>query len=371
MSKLISQGGYGCVYHPGFDANNSKKTDEETVVKLQHKSAVSKNEIKISKIIVSIPHYTFYFAPILKTEPIKIGEIDSKLIKSCKPIAHNMGEEFVLMTVPYVNKENYFDSIINIDNADTRSVLTQYIDSYTFLLSSIDILIKQKIIHYDIKDDNIVYNRLTRNPIIIDFGISILIDDLNSKTWSQYFYVFAPEYYIWCLEIHFICYLVQIKDILDIEDITMVCNNYINSCPIFSYFSPEFKEQYINGAIQFYRQYVDMDKDKVIKDLLETWDTWDNYSLSILNLRVLSYLFNNSYSVNDTIIYLIELYLQNIHFDGKRRLSVQETKDSYKKIYNQETSIDNIYSLLTTIKPKRIHVKSKIKEDKLIRSSIN
>ena len=43
MSKLISQGGYGCIYHPGFDPKDNSVLNEETVVKLQHKSSVSVN----------------------------------------------------------------------------------------------------------------------------------------------------------------------------------------------------------------------------------------------------------------------------------------------------------------------------------------
>ena len=106
MSKLISQGGYGCVYYPGFDVKDTSKTDNDIVVKLQHKSAVSSNEINVSKIVMTIPHFIFYFAPILKTEPIEIGEIDKTLIKSCKPVAKKMNSEFVLMTIPYINQES-------------------------------------------------------------------------------------------------------------------------------------------------------------------------------------------------------------------------------------------------------------------------
>ena len=165
MSKLISQGGYGCVYYPGFEAKDHKQLDNDIVVKLQHKSGVSSNEIEVSKLVMTIPHFIFYFAPILKTEPIEIGELDKTLVKSCKPIAKNMNSDFVLMTVPYINQESYLESIIHIDNTDNRTLLTKYIDSYTFLLSSIEFLINKKIVHCDIKDDNIVYSRINRNPI--------------------------------------------------------------------------------------------------------------------------------------------------------------------------------------------------------------
>ena len=370
MSKLINQGGFGCVYYPGFDAKDNKKLDEEVVVKLQHKSVASKNEIEVSKIITSIPAFTFYFAPIIKTEPIHIGKIDKELVKSCKPVAHATSDAFELMTVPYVNQENYFKSIVNVDLNDTRHIFTQHVDSYTFLLTSLELLETKQIIHFDIKDDNIVYSRINRNPVIIDFGISIDISQLNPNTWNKHFYVYAPEYYIWCLEIHFICFLCHNKDQLSEQDVYSICSKYISYCPIFTLFTSDFKKKYLDSAIQHYMQFIDIDKDKVIVELLKTWKTWDHYALTILNLRVLSYLFNNEYIENKTIIYIIELYMQNIHFDGHQRYTIQETKVKFKEIYSQDSSIDNIYNLLNTIQPKRTQIKKQIKQQKLERSSI-
>ena len=371
MSKLINQGGYGCVYYPGFDAKYNTKIDDEIVVKLQHKSSASKNEIEVSKVILTIPHFSFYFAPILKTEPIHIGKIDQQLVKSCKPVAKATSEAFELMTIPYVNQENYFNSIVNVDLNDTRHIFSQHIDSYTFLLTSLDLLAKKQIVHFDIKDDNIVYSRINKNPIIIDFGISIDISNVNSKTWHNYFYVYAPEYYIWCMEIHFICYLCNKHDQLTEKDIQSICTDCISQCPIFALFSKEFNSNYTKASIQHYMQFKDMTKEKAIPLLLANWQTWDNYSLSILNLRVLSYIFSNDYIENATINYLIELYMQNIHFDGSKRNNIDETKTKYKQVYSQDSDLTSVYNLLKDIQPERKQVKQLIKKQKLDRSSIS
>ena len=62
MSQLLSQGGYGCVYHPGFEAKDTTKLDDKVVVKLQHKSSASNNEVEVGKLVITIPHFSFYFA---------------------------------------------------------------------------------------------------------------------------------------------------------------------------------------------------------------------------------------------------------------------------------------------------------------------
>tara|TARA_E500000178_G_C16665623_1_gene592669 strand:- start:296 stop:646 length:351 start_codon:yes stop_codon:yes gene_type:complete len=113
-----------------------------------------------------------------------------------------------------------------------------------------------------------------------------------------------------------------------------------------------------------------MEKEKAIPLLLKYWRTWDNYSLSILNLRVLSYIFSNEYIENSTISYLIEIYMQNIHFDGDQRYDIQETKKIYKEVFSQETNITSVYNLLKDIQPKRTQIKQQIKQQKLDRSSI-
>ena len=86
-------------------------------------------------------------------------------------------------------------------------------------------------------------------------------------------------------------------------------------------------------------------------------------------MRVLTYLFSNEFIQNPTISYLIELYTQNIHFDGKQRYSLKDTKIKYKKMFVQESDLDNLYYLVNYIQPKRTLVKQKIKEQKLDRSS--
>ena len=49
MSKLLSQGGFGCVYYPGIRCKNSKDDDDmnEYVTKLQRNNFNSQNEAAI------------------------------------------------------------------------------------------------------------------------------------------------------------------------------------------------------------------------------------------------------------------------------------------------------------------------------------
>ena len=46
---------------------------------------------------------------------------------------------------------------------------------------------------------------------------------------DKYFYVFAPEYYIWCLEIHFINFFIHKSDTIEEKDVIDICSEYIQT----------------------------------------------------------------------------------------------------------------------------------------------
>ena len=70
-------------------------------------------------------------------------------------------------------------------------------------------MIQKKLIHYDIKGTNILFDTNKQVPLLIDFGLSIQVEKINVDKLKDIFYVYAPEYYIWSLEIHYLCYLLN------------------------------------------------------------------------------------------------------------------------------------------------------------------
>jgi serine/threonine protein kinase len=60
------------------------------------------------------------------------------------------------------------------------------------------------VIHFDFKIPNILIDIKTKNPIVIDFGLSIPFSNLSAKTYSKYFYTHNAGYYIWPIDVHII-----------------------------------------------------------------------------------------------------------------------------------------------------------------------
>ena len=86
MSKLIGEGGFGCVFYPGFSCDgkvDSSKNKNEFVSKVQRKDNSSKNEVVIGNKIQTIPSYKLYFAPIIKSCDVGMSKINTNILSKC------------------------------------------------------------------------------------------------------------------------------------------------------------------------------------------------------------------------------------------------------------------------------------------------
>ena len=100
---------------------------------------------------------------------------------------------------------------------DDNKFVYALIHGYSYLLFSLYMLNKHGIIHYDIKGENIMYDKSRDIPVIIDFGLSIIKKDIKPNfndpdyidRLSNYFYVYAPDYSLWCLDIHYLCFIIN------------------------------------------------------------------------------------------------------------------------------------------------------------------
>ena len=141
---------------------------------------------------------------------VNISEIDSKELRKCNVVKKNLNVPFELQKMKYVNSKSVLSFVDS--EANPRRIIFNVIELYTFLLHSIEILAKNEIVHFDLKNNNILFGLDAKTPLIIDFGISIDMSKLinkatRNKYLGEYFYVYAPQYYIWPLEVHFINFL--------------------------------------------------------------------------------------------------------------------------------------------------------------------
>jgi len=345
MSQLLSQGGFGCVYYPGLNCKGKSLLKKNVVSKLQKNNFNSINEIYIGKIIKTIPLYIDFFLPVIKSCQTDIRLFDKNLISECQ-IIKGSKNKYILMDIPYVPNKP-FVSIFEKDNKHILLILTE---TFTYLLKCISKLLNINIVHFDLKADNILYNSLTNNPQIIDFGISIPIKNLNKNTIKDFFYIYAPEYYIWPLEVHIINYLVnETQSKLTTIEAKLIVENYVKSNSALSIFSPEFISRYQIACEKEINKFVDKSREIVIEQLIKFYKTWDNYSLSIIYLKLFEYIFPDGYYKNTMLISLSQLLLININPNPTKRLSIEDTLKKFQNIFYKDGDVSSYLDVAKNI----------------------
>lgn len=305
-------------------------------------------------------------------------------------------------------------------------------DTYERVIDSIQILIKYKLVHYDLKENNILIEKTQQLPYIIDFGLSIdvarLIEHpwsdkqeetsssasaaptaINSEVlyransskifqhnylWRQHFYVHAPDYFLWPIEVHIMTYLINEQDTLTDESLRKICYTYIRNNRAFTYMSGEFKKKMFRLSVATFARFIDQPREKVLNELLKYWDKWDMYAINIMFLKMLyelvfhtrkiaapaaphaphdddpdhaphdddtethsrnehrqqildpkysddeSIIFKNRYKIklkekynNQKIMNTIQIMLRNIHPNPDKRMTPQETKAFFVSIF--------------------------------------
>lgn len=340
MSKLLSYGGFGCVFYPAFNCNGKLLTDKY-VTKIQKNNFNSNNEINISYTIKKIDNYDKYFVPIISSCTVNLNKIKKNNIKECKLIKNFQSKNYISLKLKYFDSYKIHFLYKYLEKINSNIQLSIFLfNSYKLLLESLKKLFSVNIIHFDFKTDNILFDKNTYYPKIIDFGISIDLNKLNVDNIRNYFYIYAPDYYIWCLEIHFINYLLYEKNTIDHNDIENITNLYFNN-NLFKKLDQNDINVLINNSIDFYSKYIGKNRKNIISDLLKFSGTWDNYSLSILFLTMIDKKQINFYNI----------LFKNIDSNPNNRFSLDNTLEKFNQFMSEidfnSIFIDNRYDLLT------------------------
>ena len=347
--NLVNEGGFGCLYFPSINCDGSKSNDKNSISKLQLINFNSINEIYIGKLIQKIPNFQLFFRPTLSFCKLNIGNLQDKKFKDCNLInGLNHNKNFMLTNQFYIDSVSFNQIFLEYIKYPGYQFLI-FIETYRYLLYSLDLLVINKIIHMDIKKQNILYSKSVKNPILIDFGISIPIEKVNKKNIKKYFYVFAPKYSIWALEIHFINYLLH-KGELNESKVKDILNEYYENNSAFSLFSDDFKQNYILAGFNYYKQFIGKSKEYTVNYLMKYYYTWDLFSLSILYLNFLTSLSKDSLYSSLLISKFLELLLTNIFPNPERRYDTKNSLNAFQRVFYIGDSISEYKSLIENLK---------------------
>ena len=136
MSKLLSQGGFGCVYYPGITCKGKVDTNKSVVTKIQQDNINSKNEENIGKLVKTIKNFKLYFLPIVSHCPIHLAAMNQEILHDCEIISKDRDKDFkyTLMSIPYVKNKSFFSFLTEFDKSK-KYILRDMTHTYEYLLN--------------------------------------------------------------------------------------------------------------------------------------------------------------------------------------------------------------------------------------------
>ena len=312
--KLINQGAYGCIFHPGINCRG-KKENVRYITKIQKNTENMKREVDMAKWITRLPRYTRFFSPIIKQCPVKITKKMQPSIQQCNVFANMSSSEinqfqYVSNKVRYVGKSDLRDHIQQ--QPDWVHAANAILETHAYLLKAYTLLANRDVVHMDVKPNNIMFDDANDRPVVIDFGISVHIPSLKTPDdYSDAFFVF-DSYYVWSIEIMVCNYMFSELGLLaaktkmvtesDLEWIMDVFfkgykgdetnDTFYETVLAKSMGENEYADKYRVKCMDFFKQYVGKTWWDVYTIFIEKqyYKTWDNYGLAVVYLTMLNHI---------------------------------------------------------------------------------
>ena len=311
---------------------NKEKTISNYRTKIVNYSHFSINEANISHKIKKIPYYSNFFTILDDYEELNISQLNENIIEKLKNIDNS---QYFLFKYSDKNSIDFVDFIYGFTSI--KKLIFDIINSFQHLLSGLRILNENNICFFDISPKNIVFLENFRDkPVIRNFKFSLSVKKLDYTYFSNILnkledFTYQP------LEIHILYYFIK-HDIKTISYgfIEEFCENYVENLNILRLFSENYKKSYKEHCIITMKKYINMPKTKIIDDILERNDKWDVYGFSMIYLQIFGCI-SRIFSLKGTFISKITLELsKNLHPNSDKRMSLEETLESFNKLLNEE-----------------------------------
>ena len=292
-----------------------------------------RNELTNINKIRYLLEYNKYYYIFENSKELKITNLqediqDIKDIKNGKKLKSDETILVIFKDREIINLKTYLKAL----SSSTKYIFS-IIEFYKQLLTSIDLLVKQNIVHNYINFDSIVVdNQFT--PLISNFAFSINMSRENNIQYITHFFTaYDPLYLEWPLEFHLLSYLLTNKlNSLSSYNIENVINDVSENHSILKTFGESVVSSYKLEALDYFKKYINQSYEYILTDMLKFGNTWDNYALSILFLRILIEIHRTIHKKNKLIILFMKLLVCNIHLNPLKRLSIELTTIQFNSL---------------------------------------
>jgi hypothetical protein len=292
-----------------------------------------------------ITDYRYYFFVFTEYHKLSLKEINDTVINNDfydiynKFTSENKKEVedylFKFEKRQFIYLNSYLKSL-----SSSKKYIFKLIHFYKYLLDGIQKLVNINIVHGNIQFNNLLIDTFNDNSIYLtDFRYSIKIQKDSSILDTINFQEFKPaENLELPIEFHILSYMLTHKikslsryNIHNIIDIIYKDNTILKT------FGDTIYNSYIDQAKEYYSKYVNKTIENIWVDISSWFYTWDNYSLSVVYLKILISLYNylkneKSITNNKFLISFMNLLVVNIHPNPNKRKNIFETQELFDNI---------------------------------------
>jgi serine/threonine protein kinase len=241
--ELINQGSFGCVFRPNIPCEKSQAPNKKYISKIQLNDENITNEFAIGEQLQTIPLYYLHYSPILSKCVVSIQSLNKEQVEKCD-ILKNYNESspqtspqsspqtspppqppsLISTKIKYVGNKNIEEYLWSVPSSTFKS---KVLYCFYYVLQSIHKMNEKGIIHYDIKEKNIMYDEYIQAPLLIDFGLSFIPESIKESSIPNLLESNPPKptppgptppstifytkrvYPYWCIEIFILSYTIN------------------------------------------------------------------------------------------------------------------------------------------------------------------
>ena len=307
-------------------------------------TALTSNYIVVSNIVKKINVLEPRYLLMLNAGYLSICEMDEYGKKGA------IATKNKLIKIDYENKPYilFFDFCDNIKNSKTALLILM--ESYKFLLKSIQLLNASKICHMNISRQNIYLDgNCNFHPVIGEFHLSLQTDQIVkadtifkanqylNQVLTEINMTFERNYHTYPVDVCILYYIYQHSiSIFTLDTLEHVHDAYIKNLELSGmvFYSHQQKCDFFNEVYQFLMRYIDQPSKYVVRELIKNINTWDNYCLGfeyILLLQNISAKFQLKISFMDGFFAVL---IQTIAPNPHERGSINNTAEMYNRLFN-------------------------------------
>jgi len=363
---IVGQGTFGCVFRPHIKCSKKKFKKEHVSKLVVDREWRIHREIKLSEKIKSIPNYQHFFAPIEEICDTNLSKISKEDKKGCKLLYKN-NDKYVkkIANIRFIDGHDVVETLTK--NGNQKDYFIYFLTMYEQLLDCVQLLNDKKIIHHDIKFNNIIYDKKKNRTIILDFGLSFDLENIIHL--KRCFYIdWAPDWTLWPVEVHYLGFVINNRKKMTSEEINSFATEYLDEHRVFinlKYIVPDVLiQKYKKKTIKILNFYNNKNIDSVVSYIINSyWETWNSYSLNIMFYRLLNVINMSGYSNNVFFQELVKIFNDNISPIPTERNSIAVTKEKFKNV--KKLLSPEIYNkFFKNMKNNKLNIMKTLKNDK-------